>query len=406
MGNQLNSKSPPIWQALAEHIHEAVILLNENLEIILFNSYSEKLFDIHFSEINKHTFEAFCEKVKIQNFIDAFIGQTSPFSIQISPSSVNMNTNWCFSSVPEQNNDFYLLISQGLDYRLTQNEILKLETLIENMPCNVYWMDKNCIMIGSNQNVLNMLNLSKEQFRGKSYEELAKLCNWPEGLAENLKTDDMHVLHTGQPIIAKEDPPLPNAQGGEFNFLTSRVPLKNKNGNIIGVAGISTDVSALKEARKKAESALRSLQQSQIENTKHKADLKIAQITIEKEKEMRKTVMVLVGDIVHDLYTPLAIIGNGAEILESISSGLNEVIEEANDLKSKKLNSINRKKLNYVINEMSAAQKDSVQMINDFIKTTLRELSVAQKYKDEPISHEELTKCSSRRILENVLDSG
>lgn len=120
---------------------------------------------------------------------------------------------------------------------------------------------------------------------------------------------------------------------------------------------------------------------------------------------MRKTVMVLVGDIVHDLYTPLAIIGNGAEILESISSGLNEVIQEANGLKSKKLNSINRKKLNYVINEMSAAQKDSVQMINDFIKTTLRELSVAQKYQDEPISREELTKCSSRRILENVVDS-
>ena len=110
---------------------------------------------------------------------------------------------------------------------------------------------------------------------------------------------------------------------------------------------------------------------------------------------MRKTIMVLVGDIVHDLYTPLAIIGDGAEILESISSGLNEVVKEANDFKSKKLNSINRKKLNYVINEMSAAQKYSIQMINDFIKTTLRELSVAQKYRDKPISREELTKCSS-----------
>lgn len=115
--------------------------------------------------------------------------------------------------------------------------------------------------------------------------------------------------------------------------------------------------------------------------------------------------MVLVGDIVHDLRTPIAIIEDGADILGSISSDLSKVIKEASDLKSETLSSLNSGKLNYVINDMSIAQKDSVRMINDFIDTTLRELSVAQKYQDGTIAYEELIKCSSRRILENVLDS-
>ena len=54
---------------------------------------------------------------------------------------------------------------------------------------------------------------------------------------------------------------------------------------------------------------------------------------------------------------------------------------------------------------MSIAQKDSIRMINEFIDATIRELLVTQKYQDGTIAHEELTKCSSRRVLENVMDS-
>ena len=39
-------------------------------------------------------------------------------------------------------------MTKGLGENENQNEILKLETLVENMPCNVYWIDKNCIMVG------------------------------------------------------------------------------------------------------------------------------------------------------------------------------------------------------------------------------------------------------------------
>jgi len=110
-------------------------------------------------------------------------------------------------------------------------------------------------MIGCNQNVLTMLNMTPDQFIGKTYEELAEIGHWPDGLAQMLKADDLRVMNTGIPIIAHEDPPIPHAGGGFSNFLTSRVPLLNKDGSVEGIAGISADVTLLKAARTKAEVA-------------------------------------------------------------------------------------------------------------------------------------------------------
>ncbi|MBI2785028.1 MAG: PAS domain-containing protein [Legionella longbeachae] len=166
-----------------------------------------------------------------------------------------MRLNWFTELIEIDNEGFFVLYTTNLGENEKQNEILRLETLIENMPSNVYWVDKNCLMIGCNQNVLAMLNMTSEQFRGKTYEELSSLCNWPEGLAQKLKNDDLHVLQTGQPIFGIEDPPLPHADGSFSNFLTSRVPLHNDFGEIVGVAGISVDISNLKKAREQAEIA-------------------------------------------------------------------------------------------------------------------------------------------------------
>ncbi|MCR9192842.1 MAG: HAMP domain-containing histidine kinase, partial [Gammaproteobacteria bacterium] len=167
-------------------------------------------------------------------------------------------------------------------------------------------------------------------------------------------------------------------------MLSTKAPLYNDADEIIGIIGVSVDITELKETQDK---------------------LVTAQITAEKEQEMRKTVMTLVGDIVHDLKTPIATINTATHILDTISPGLKELINEAQELKSKKLASINSKKLDYVVNKMSGVQKDSIRFMSEFIKATLRELSIAQKYHNGEISLEALTKCSSRRVLENVMES-
>ena len=129
---------------------------------------------------------------------------------------------------------------------------ISLENLLTHMPGNVYWMDKSCIQLGCNNNVLSMLGISRENYIGKTYEELAQIASWPEGLAERLKQDDIEVMRTGLPKFNVEDPPLPHTNGTFLHLLTSRVPLRDAENNIIGVAGISIDITE----RKKSEQEL------------------------------------------------------------------------------------------------------------------------------------------------------
>lgn len=297
-----------------------------------------------------------------------------------------------------------------------------LKQIIFNVPNYVFWKDNNFVYRGANHNFAKTLGFSSvEELIGKTDFDIIST----QAFAHEYRKEDQHILHGGKPILGKEVP-LKTANAGNRILSVSKVPLYGNEHKIIGVLGIYIDITHIKEnemllsqAKESAETALRSMQQAQLEeqkqkketvrleaeNAKHIAELEIAKITAEKEQEMRKTVMVLVGDIVHDLRTPIAIIEDGANILGEIAPELSAVMKEASELKSEKHSLIDDSQLNYVLNKMSTAQKYSVRMINEFIDTTLRELSVAQKYQDETIAHEELTKCSSRRILENVLDS-
>lgn len=265
-----------------------------------------------------------------------------------------------------------------LSNQSTDEIIENYENILSVVPCHIYWKDLDGRYLGCNLLQAKTLGFSSPQeIIGKTDYELP----WYNQAAA-LRATDMEVATTKKDFTVEEMVVLSDNQ--KSFFLSKKSPMRTKDGVVKGIIGISFDITDRK-------------------NTEE--ELIKAKITAEKEQEMRKTVMVLVGDIVHDLRTPIAIIEDGANILEEIAPELNAVIKEAGELKSEKLSLIDNSQLNYVLNKMSIAQKYSVRMINDFIDTTLRELSVAQKYQDGALAHEELTKCSSRRILENVLDS-
>lgn len=262
---------------------------------------------------------------------------------------------------------------------LKNNVLAMLEKFSALIPTPLYWEDKNSVILGANNHVLKGAGItSLDQFVGKTLYEL-----YPKDMADRIKQHNEEVMRTGE-TLSQEESIRDISSGRTKYFVAVKSPLYDDDGTIIGIIGTSIDITERKETQEK---------------------LAITQITLEKEQEMRKTVMILVGDIVHDLRTPIAIIEMGADILGQLSPGLSEVIKEAKELKSEKLGLLNSTKLNYILNNMATAEKDSVRMINDFIDTTLRELSVAEKYQNGSITHDQLIKCSSRRILENVLDS-
>lgn len=153
---------------------------------------------------------------------------------------------------------------------LSISEILEIivhyyENIINSMPGNVYWFDKNCITEGANRNVLDMLGFNSiNEFKGLNFEELGKLGNWTKKAEQSFKQDSSEVLATGIPKINIEEPPIPHTDGRMIYFLSNRVPIYGKNGKVIGFVGISIDITDRKvmeqklvEAKEAAEKANR-----------------------------------------------------------------------------------------------------------------------------------------------------
>lgn len=150
------------------------------------------------------------------------------------------------------------------------------ENIIYCMPGNVYWFDKNLKGLGCNQNVLTMFNLpSINEFRGLTFEKMGQIANWSHEATLSFKADSLEVIRTGQAKLNIEEPPIPDAKGNLTYFLTHRVPLFDDYHEVIGLVGISIDITQRKwleknllEAKHKAEAA-NSAKTSFIANMSH-----------------------------------------------------------------------------------------------------------------------------------------
>jgi two-component system, OmpR family, aerobic respiration control sensor histidine kinase ArcB len=171
-----------------------------------------------------------------------------------------------------------------------------LESIIACMPGNVYWMDTNSVYLGCNDNVAKMLGMkSRKEIVGKTYEDMMTLVNWNQGQGEVFRKSDQEVIATGEPKLNIEEPPIQDAAGNVVYFLTSRVPIKNNSNQVIGVVGISIDITE----RKKMEQDL------------HKA--KIAEAANQAKS-------VFIANMSHDVRTPISGVIGIAGILEKEGS--------------------------------------------------------------------------------------
>ncbi len=149
------------------------------------------------------------------------------------------------------------------------------ESIIACMPNNVYWLDRNCVLLGGNDNLARMFGLkSRSGLVGLTYEQMTKYANWTEGQGEIFKQAEIDVMTTGMPRFNVEEPPVV-IDGKTRYYISSKVALYNTKREIIGIVGISTDITerkqaeiALKEAKEKAETANKAKTEF-LENMRH-----------------------------------------------------------------------------------------------------------------------------------------
>jgi len=143
------------------------------------------------------------------------------------------------------------LEKQDEELRLLKSKLEELEILkniINIAPDMIYWKDKNYIHLGCNEQFAIAAGLKNPE------EVIGKLdgdFKWKKN-AEKYNLDDKYVIETGESKLDIEDH-VPFANGKKGIVITNKVPLRDKEGKIIGVLGMSTDITE----RKKMEEELR-----------------------------------------------------------------------------------------------------------------------------------------------------
>lgn len=114
----------------------------------------------------------------------------------------------------------------------------------------------------------------------------------PSEIAAQYNADDRQVFQTGLPMINKEEPIWKDAGSGFF--LTTKIPLRDAQGNITGLVGFARDITELKRAEKQT-------------------------LELAVERERVKVLRQFITNVSHDLRTPLTIINSGLYLLDHLT---------------------------------------------------------------------------------------
>lgn len=213
--------------SLAELIDKPItnIFMSDHLRIVndLFNK-SIKTKDKIFSAIYN----------KISN------DQDEPVLIQCITITVKKDEIAIFSEINPSLQDFN-------QYLWEENEKLNiyLSNIVENVPASIYWKDTNSVILGGSKLHTELTGFSDtKSIIGKTDFDFS----WKDQ-AERIQENDRFVMQNNQMVSFEERAKL--SDDTMHIFLTQKSPLRGKSEKIIGILGVSIDITELKNTQKK-----------------------------------------------------------------------------------------------------------------------------------------------------------
>jgi len=125
-----------------------------------------------------------------------------------------------------------------IDYKLLAEQF---ESILDHLPGLVFYKDRDNRFIHVNQYIADAYGKSKKELEGVS---LYDLTNQKD--AEKYHQDDLAVINSGVPKLHIEEPW--RTKDGLRWVSTSKIPFVDHQGSIIGVIGISMDITERKRA--------------------------------------------------------------------------------------------------------------------------------------------------------------
>ena len=126
----------------------------------------------------------------------------------------------------------------------------RLRTLIDNLPDHIFIKDRDGRFMTVNSTlVFSLGKQSESELLGLSDRDIFEL-----EMAKRFEIDDQRVIKTGVMLFNREEE-LATTDGFRRTILTTKVPLRSKTGDIIGLVGICRDITERKLAEEELQRA-------------------------------------------------------------------------------------------------------------------------------------------------------
>jgi two-component system, OmpR family, aerobic respiration control sensor histidine kinase ArcB len=237
------------------YVNNFVILINLEGNIIFVNSAFEKLI-VPKIELVGQGIDFFINQLGIEILSKSLndILERLPLidieHIYQRDDGIELHILWSFLPQVNDSNTTEGIVVIGKDItelKILSLQVERLDNIIKYAPDWIYWKNKELIYLGCNERFAKAAGyLNPEDIIGKSDQELV----WYK-YAKKYNFDDQEVINTGAPKFGNEDL-VPLGDGSQAIVISNKVPLRDPNGNTIGVLGISTDITE----QKKTEEAL------------------------------------------------------------------------------------------------------------------------------------------------------
>lgn len=119
-------------------------------------------------------------------------------------------------------------------------------TLVNSMPDRIYIKDKESRFIIGNRYVASVMGTrNPDDLVGKTDFDF-----YQRSLAQKYFDDEQEMMKTGLPIINKEEAGL-DPEGNEKIISTTKIPVIDEEGNLVGLVGIGRDITEQKKVEEK-----------------------------------------------------------------------------------------------------------------------------------------------------------
>lgn len=195
--------------------------------------------------------------------VDATVIKTGePQTVEEEMISANGRTVYLSHKIPLRNKKNIVIGVLGVSVDVTERnketaeKLRTLENVISIMPGNVYWLNRDGVYLGCNDHQAKLIGLaSRKEIVGKRNVEIPGFL-----IPEVLDKYNQQVMEGGESIVIEEPAVLPD--GSDAVYLSTKTPLRNSEDEVVGIVGISIDITDRKQmenelitAKEKAEVA-------------------------------------------------------------------------------------------------------------------------------------------------------